>query len=262
MKWSLKVVIILVSLSLLLISAFKSGGTAEMLGQGNTGAPNDSGNVCASCHGGGSYGFTQQELKLIDPTSMQEVQFYLPGKLYDVEVTVIKGNPGSFPQGYGFQATALGPDTTDIGTWLNPEGVVQVIEITDVLNQPRTYVEHGSPSSSSSFKMQWQAPSSFQDTVRFYFVGNAVNRNFKNTGDNGGFGSNKIFAPQVLESHLVLDIDTVQSGSFAALDSITLSTSLADSSNVILSTSQTIRLLPQTSIPLDASLELVIISND
>lgn len=244
-------------LSLSLISPNRSGGTAAMQGQGNTGAPCDNGNVCGSCHFGGLLGPTTQSITLIDTVTSLEVASYLPGKTYDVEIKVIKGRASSFPQAYGFQATALGPDTTQAGTWLNPEGVVHLITLEDDCGRNRTYAEHSAASFSSTFRLQWRAPWSARDSVTFYFVGNATNLNGSTAGDNGGFGDNRVYPPAGV-NHLILTGDDVTSGDFYAVDSITLDANVQSGAKVNLSAQKAVRVLPQSTVPVDASIEVFV----
>jgi|GEM_PF-2890455 len=254
-KYILITTIVAAIVSLSMMSPMRSGGTAAVISQGNTGAPRDNGFTCIGCHFSGNYGLTTQEIRLIDTATSLEVNAYQPGKIYDVEVRVLKGKQSAFPQAYGFQATALGPDTTSVGEWLNPSGVVQFTTIDDAVGRPRTYAEHGSASFSSTFNMQWQAPWSATDTVKFYFIGNAVNLNGGTSGDNGGMGDMKAY-PAIGASHLELTQENVPGGDYYAVDSISLSNQAATGVQINFNTQRAVRLLPESLIPVSTSLEI------
>lgn len=239
-----------------ILTTSSSGGRALIGGQGNTGAPCDDFRVCGDCHLGGSYGMTTEQITIIDPVINRPVQSYLPGKEYEVVVDVIKAQ-GGFSR-YGFQATVIGPDTMDIGSWLSVDPGMHIQTITNSCSNQQTYIEHSQPSTSSKFKARWKAPSSTTDTATFYFVGNVVNGTGGTSGDNGGFG-NTMKLPPVQTQHLVLNSTDIPGQAYYALDSISVQNKFASNSLIYL-TSKEVILDSAAQVDLGSLLEVHILS--
>ena len=228
----MRLLVISISLfSLFFILSANSIGRAEFADAGNTGAPWEDGLVCGNCHLGGPYGPVDQSLTLKDPISGQEVNAYMPGKVYDVEITVL---PTINPSRYGFQATVLGPDTLNAGIWQNPSNAVQIDSAT--LNghpSRRAYVEQQFPGFSPTFRVEWRAPLCDIGPVTFYFIGNAVNNNQSTSGDVGGFGSSRTYQSDI-PSFISIDTTDIVGGFYLAEDSISIKGNILQGNHVIL----------------------------
>ncbi len=246
-------ILLLLLLSLILMS--NSGGRGNVASAGNTGAPCEDGLVCRNCHLGGSFGLTTEEFKLIDPMSGLEVTSYQPGKLYNAEVKVNTTNGGA--SAYGFQATSLDTAHKDVGTWLNPSNAVQIntadIQCEGEPHSLRTYIEHVAAVPISRFRVDWQAPPCDEGEISFYFIGNAVNNNGSTSGDVGGTGSSRSYNSSI-EEVITLDQPIATDTSIMASAYINLSSVISDDSDVILTASDSINILPQMEISAGSTL--------
>ncbi|MFK7937318.1 MAG: hypothetical protein AB8G22_27640, partial [Saprospiraceae bacterium] len=102
--------IFLLGLALFFLNS--SSGRATAAGDGNTGAPGETGLVCGTCHAGGTFGGTTTTFTLKDMTG-STVTSYVAGQTYDLTVSV---NPEmGIPSGYGFQMTALDGNNANAG---------------------------------------------------------------------------------------------------------------------------------------------------
>ncbi len=150
------------------------GGTANLQ---VTGAPGSGGSqgTCANtgCHVAGSFSPTAS-IELLDGSEV--VTAYQPGKTYNVKVSINAGNGN--PARYGFQAVALNGTNNQSGTWGNVGVGRQKVTLGG-----REYVEHSSPSTSSSFELEWVAPNAGTGNVTFYSAGIASNNNGGTSGD-------------------------------------------------------------------------------
>ncbi len=171
-----------------LFSAYSTGRAAA--GYANTGAPGDdelspgTPYTCAACHNTGTYKPTI-EILFFDSLGTNAVTKYTPNKVYTIKV-VIKATSGA-PKAYGFQMTDLRKsDLTDAQGFLaqdkQPDQYVHIVALT---SKKRTYAEHPTPNPSNTFSVKWKAPSSKNGPIVFYAVGNAVNADGGQSGDNG-----------------------------------------------------------------------------
>lgn len=152
-----------------------SGGRAAVGSVGATSAPGD-GTVCTTCHSSGNFG-TSVDVKLKDKTSGAEVNEYMPGVTYDVEVSI---GTSTTPAGYGFQVLALqNSDNTSISTWAN--ALTANTQLTNANN--RQYFEHSGVASDNLFEAEWTAPVSGTGSVTFYAAGNAIDGTGSTAGD-------------------------------------------------------------------------------
>lgn len=232
-----------------------SGGRGNVASAGNTGAPCEDELVCRNCHLGGSFGSTTEEFKLIDPMSGLEATSYQPGKLYNAEVKVNTTNGGA--SAYGFQATSLDSAHTDVGTWLNPSNAVQIstadIQCDNAPSSLRTYIEHVTAVPISRFRVDWQAPHCDEGEISFYFIGNAVNNNGSASGDVGGTGSSRSYN-STIEEVITLDQSITSDKTIIASAYINLLSVISADSDVILTASDSINILPQMEISTGSTL--------
>lgn len=234
-------------------------GPANRVGLGFTGAPCEDGRVCQGCHAGLNYTQPISSITLTDQLTGEVTQSYKPGRAYIVRISIASTSLIGFTNPrYGMQMTAIDPDFEDVGTWSQPSFNAQ-ISSADVTcgDQVRTYVEHTFASFGKNFSAVWEAPMCSQDTVTFFHIGNAVNGDGGTSGDRGGTGEFTI-VPVDLTEHLELtDLDSVN-GFYRAIDSITISNTIRDNADVILTASQAISLKPIFEIKVTSQLTIAI----
>lgn len=171
----------LLSLTLLLLFAGYAEGPAADQGQGFTGAPGETGQVCGNCHGlTGAYGIV-----MINAQAMTEYNAVGPN---DYQF-IVNGSSG-FPFGFGFQATVVDADTgTPVS--LNYMNVSSNLKVT-TLADGRKYVEHDGPSGSNifffSFEVDYPTAQDAPDEIAIHYAATTVNTNNMNTGDSGSAG--------------------------------------------------------------------------
>lgn len=141
---------------------------------GNTGAPGESTCANSSCHSGNSLNAAggTMTVKVLDNGT--EVNDYINGKTYTVEVTLEKADADAF----GFQITAKG-NNVGAGTLATGGN----LDVKKVLN----YITHKNPTPLENGKdkwtCEWTAPASGAGDVIFYAAGNAANGNGSTNGD-------------------------------------------------------------------------------
>ncbi|MCB0632404.1 MAG: T9SS type A sorting domain-containing protein, partial [Lewinella sp.] len=202
-----------------------AAGPAEVQGADRTNSPLSNGTSCSlsSCHNSGVYspGITAQ---LLDGETA--VSMYEPGKTYTLSIAITGADEAA---GYGFQSVLLyGEGNLNAGDFGTPPAGVQVIPLDD-----RMYAEQSMRSSSSTFAIDWTAPSEGVGDIRLYAAGNAANGNGSNSGDQGValqepivftqagassandrlFSFNEIrLAPNPTRNHVLLTIDNDRPG--------------------------------------------------
>lgn len=149
-----------------------TGGAGNVQGADLTGSPLGTGS-CNGCHSGGNFA-PSVSAELLDGTTL--VNQFQPGKAYTLRVRI---NASGSPARYGFQAVALsGADNVKAGTFgTAPAGFRKTVL------QNREYVEHSSPRSANTLEIQWTAPATSTESVRFYVSGIAANNNGSSSGD-------------------------------------------------------------------------------
>lgn len=161
-----------------------SAGAGSVQQQDRTGGPLAN-QFCGLCHSTGAFN-PSINVKVLDGDT--EVMAYQPGETYTLRITI---NADEGAVGYGFQAVALtGGDNLQAGSFTAGTGT-QVTTLNG-----RDYVEHSMRSASNTFEVQWQAPTTGLDDIRFYAAGVAANGNGTNAGD----GAARLTAPLVLTS--------------------------------------------------------------
>lgn len=156
----------------------RSGGAAEILNQGYTGAPGE--NTCSQCHSGGAYGTVTPQIQIFQQGTFTPVTAYTPGTIYDMRVTV--NHSAGSPSRFGFQMTALrAAGNQALSGYSNLGANVQQITA-----NARTYVEQNAASISNQFTFKWTAPAAGTGNVIFYASGNCVNNNGGSSGDVAG----------------------------------------------------------------------------
>ncbi|MEY3322177.1 MAG: hypothetical protein RLZZ417_1760 [Bacteroidota bacterium] len=149
-----------------------ASGAGNAQGADRTGSPIGIG-TCGSCHDGGNFS-PVINVSLLEGD--QQVTRYIPGKLYQIKVTIEGKNN---PKEYGFQLVALsGSNHQQAGNFGQaPAGFRQIIL------DNRKYIEQSSPRTTNSFLIPWTAPSSGTGVVRFYASGLVTNNNNGTGGD-------------------------------------------------------------------------------
>jgi len=161
-----------------------SAGPASQVGQGYTGAPGETGTLCANCHTGGVYGTPSAMLTITNALGF-EVTSYLAGETYQISLTAIAGS--GTPVGHGFQLTVLDGGDADVANFSNPSSNAKISNAASVAGG-RTYAEHTSASASNTFTFDWVAPSGGTGDLTFYYNVNLVDATGGISGDNGGSG--------------------------------------------------------------------------
>lgn len=160
-----------------ILTMSNSPGRAKTQNQGGTLAPGD-GQFCGDCHSGGNFG-ASIDMKLLEKGTTTEVNNYIPGTTYDVEITI---STGTAPAGFGFQAVALkNSDNSGINTWAN--AATANTQFATVSSTNRRYFEQGTVLTTNVFKAEWTAPAANSGDVTFYLAGNAVNNTGSTSGD-------------------------------------------------------------------------------
>ena len=175
------------SLCLLLVVVFgwlslRSASGPGTYGYACTGAPFNSYNTCKQpgCHI--SLGVYSPVVSVQVLNGTTPITAYTPGASYTVKISLSStvGTPG----GYGFQITCVkSSNSTDINTWGTPPSNTHVVGI-PASAPTRHYFEHDAMLSSGTISIPWTAPAAGTGGVKFYLVGNIVNGNNSNTGDN------------------------------------------------------------------------------
>lgn len=201
MKNYLKLLAVVALFSSVIFFMGSSNGAAAGRGNGYTGAPSAGGGTegkCSQCHNGGTFGEPLIDYVISETAGGPAISEYTPGTTYFVSVNV--SAMGS-PAGYGFQSVFLsepspGAILVQAGTPAanSTDGVGA--RVTTV--NGRIYAEHETVSVSGDFDFTWTAPAEGTDTVQIWTVGNAVNRNFGTSGDNGSNIPNTIFLPEAV----------------------------------------------------------------
>jgi hypothetical protein len=166
----------LVAIGILLVG--RSGGAAEILNQGYTGAPGESN--CGQCHSGGIYGTVTPQIQIFQQGTTTPVTAYTPGATYDMQVTV--NNTSGSPLRFGFQMTALRAAGNQALAGYSNLGT----NVQQITANARTYVEQNASSATNLFTFRWTAPAAGTGNVIFYASGNCANNNGGTSGDKAG----------------------------------------------------------------------------
>lgn len=165
----------------ILITIFAFAELLEKDGKAaRTGAPGEF--DCTGCHtsfpvntGGGSITISSPNL-----TNWQ----YVPGQVYQIDVTVAKTGVPLF--GFGFEALRTSNNTNG-GALSITNAVETQIKSAVISGSSRTNVVHkedgGLTANSHTFSFNWTAPSTNIGNIRFYTAGNATNNNNDSLGD-------------------------------------------------------------------------------
>jgi Secretion system C-terminal sorting domain/Reeler domain len=173
----------LIFLAALLLN-FSSGPAAG--GMALTGAPTDeklgNGNArtCQACHNSGSFN-PSLKIEVLNEAGSAAVTKYTAGTIYTIRLTIAAS--GS-PSRYGFQMLdLLKSDNTNTKGFKAAGTQAPNIQVSTLSG--REYVEHGEKLTSNTIDVKWKAPATNLGSVVFYAVGNAVNNNSVEGGDNG-----------------------------------------------------------------------------
>lgn len=146
--------------------AHRNAGDAK-----KTGSPGD-GSTCSSCHGS-----TTKTTGLI--SSNIPVEGYTPGTKYTITGTI--PNPGTAGR-WGFSMSPQNASGTLLGTWTNTSNTTQLnTTFGGTANKYATHTANGS--TSSTWSVDWTAPTAGTGDVTFYGIFMIANNN--GTDDNG-----------------------------------------------------------------------------
>ncbi|MFT4600890.1 MAG: hypothetical protein ACI857_001067 [Arenicella sp.] len=158
----------------------RSGGAAAILGQDRTGGPLSVG-TCAACHS--PTGSTTMISAVLKDEFSTSVTSYDAGEDYSMEFTVINNLYNNF----GFQANALTSTNGQGGDFTSViSSNTQISNVAGI-----EYPEHlGAKSGvgSTTFIVNWVAPTNGTGTIDVFGIGMGVNLNFNTTGDAPGAG--------------------------------------------------------------------------
>jgi hypothetical protein len=198
MKKAIYYMVFLSGLGFLLAS--NAGGKAAAVSQGVTGAPGDeklnNGTVitCQSCHNSGAYNPTAA-ISFFDEAGTTAVTKYEVGKTYTIRLTI---SASGSPAGYGFQMIDIRKsNSANVKGFLAATSQATGIQITAISSGAqanRSYAEQKQTLTSNVINVKWKAPAAGTGAVTFYAVGNAVNRNSSDSGDNGTASVNAEFS--------------------------------------------------------------------
>jgi len=165
--------LLVITLSLLLVGY--SNGPAATVGMGYTGAPGESGMLCANCHSGNNYG----EIEIImDGTYGYEFHPYEPN-IFNFTIANFGLLPP--PTGFGFQLYIVDESGLQIPVTVSPNAKL-------VTTNSGTYVEHDGISSSNEFSIEFVLDGLNSDVPIFiyiYVTATVVNGDGTNGGDSG-----------------------------------------------------------------------------
>lgn len=149
---------------------------------GSTAAPGEGTCATSGCHSNATIspgdGVNSFQLGDNSPT-------YTPGQSYPIKIRAQHAGTHRF----GFEVVALDKDNKNVGTWKITESTrTQIINET-IDGAKRFYVTHkvaGTKEVSSGvgeWVFNWTAPTTYSDSVKFYYVTNATNNDNTNQGD-------------------------------------------------------------------------------
>ncbi|MFD1550604.1 hypothetical protein DNU06_14725 [Putridiphycobacter roseus] len=143
---------------------------------GKTGAPNES--TCIDCHNGS----VLSAIGVVDVSFSGLNNSYVPGQLYNLEVSVASGAKN------GFEMTILDNNVQKAGDFVNGANT------STALAGGREYIRHSSSNGITSFQFQWTAPATEQGDLRAYFSFNKSNSSSSTSGDKIYVGSYDILS--------------------------------------------------------------------
>lgn len=177
-----------------------SSGPATAVMQGYTGAPNETGTRCITCHSStANFGSSTTSITVFEVGGTTPLTEYVPGTTYEVHVVV--SHPMGIAAGYGFQCVALNTSNVQAGTFSNARSNVKFASGT----MGNIYAEHNGTSTSNTFIFDWTAPLSFvaSGNVGFYAAGNVVDGLGGTAGDSGTGGAALLLTESSLPISLV-----------------------------------------------------------
>jgi len=201
--------------SALILISFSSGPGGS--GQQVSGAPGEG--TCTNCHASNALNSGAGSISVAVDGGISN---YVPGNTYTINVT----GTGSTASKYGFQLVSLKTsDDTNAGTFTASTGT-QVVTLNS-----NNYIEHSTPSTTGSWQVQWQAPSSNVGDIKFYVSGNSAETP-------GGTGGDNIYTSSFVVSESPVSVTKYEASSELSLfpnpsvGSTTLSFSLSKSTSV------------------------------
>lgn len=109
---------------------------------------------------------------------------YVPGQVYQIDVTVAQTGVGLF--GFGFEALRTSNNSNG-GSFTITNSAQTGLKSATVSGTPRTNVVHklngGLSANSHTFSFNWTAPATNVGNIRFYTAGNAANNNNDSLND-------------------------------------------------------------------------------
>lgn len=198
-----KIQVITLFLSVFLFIAFSDGpaggiGNNGVRKQDRTGSPHAiaTGATCAACHNDGSFS-PSLAIELLDNGTA--VNTYEPGKTYQLRYA-LSASSGT-PSAYGIQSVVLEDGGNDnAGTFGSAPAGTRIAPI-----QTRSYFEHTTPSTASTFEVDWIAPDAGTGQVTVYASGVAAN--LDNDNDNDGAATNTLNLDELISSLRLESLD-------------------------------------------------------
>ena len=163
----------------LIVLMSNSSGVGEEQGRDRTGAPGSDA-PCTACHAYGGSSSATATIEVLDATTSDAVDKYVPGTEYIVQMTISGGEASSK---YGMQSTVVHPDGSNAGAYVGTSANTQSLTLTVGEFENRPIVEHSSSSESNVFTATWTAPATESGNAEFYMSALEVNGNGGTNGD-------------------------------------------------------------------------------
>lgn len=159
---------------------------------GRTGSPGETTCNTFGCHTGNQLNDPSGSISINAP-GLQPTWEYIPGNVYQIEITVTRTGNSKF----GFSFESLLPAGSNAGTLSITDAVSTQLKSVTVGGNPRTNVLHrlnsGLSTDSHTFTFSWTAPAAGTGPVTFYTAGNAANGQ-NNTSDDYIFSTSQLLS--------------------------------------------------------------------
>ncbi len=170
-----------------------------------TGSPGSTSCGAGGCHG--SVNTARLSIDIIDANS-QAVTEYTPGEVYSITYTISAATIASASR-WGMQSAVLDASDAQAGTLANASANLNTVNLGGI-----DFVEHGPPSSDSTFSVTWTAPAAGTGDVTVYANGIAANNNGAASSDAFAGGTPITLTEMVMDT--VIDTTSIYDRSFDA----------------------------------------------